>query len=493
MADGPLAEDLTASEAAGQRAIANTLLRAGGDIVGKLASLVLFAVMARELSTTDLGVFVLGLALLQIAMVPIEFGFDRYLLRRVAKERASVHTLFFDIVSLKLALTVPILAAVAVLMAVAGYDDQTRETVWLLAIGFVLDAVANTIYSVFLAHERNGLIAAVVVVQRVGAAAAGLTVLALGYGVVAVAATYSAAAAVGLVMASVLLVRKIGLPRRSVSTRGWMRLTAVSLPFALQDVFSVLLFKLDAVILSLMATQAAVGVYGAAYRLLESSLFITFALTGAFAPMYTYLTAHSEPTVGAAFERSLKLALVGLTPIAVVFGVLAEPICRLLFGAGLEDAADPLRFLAPVVALIGIVTLASSLIVSRRNPMVMVWSTAGIVLLNVILNVLLIPSWDETGAAVAMLASEVAFMIVVVPLAARTVGGVRWLPTISGPLLAGAAMIPLLFLLEGVPLVAVAVGSAAYLLVLVVVERLVAPRDVELVSRIARRWLTSRA
>jgi len=39
-------EDLTPAEAAGRRALANTLLRAGGDIVGKLASLVLFAVMA---------------------------------------------------------------------------------------------------------------------------------------------------------------------------------------------------------------------------------------------------------------------------------------------------------------------------------------------------------------------------------------------------------------------------------------------------------------
>src|SRR6187200_2945463 len=104
-----MAEELTASEAAGQRAIANTLLRAGGDIVGKLASLVLFAVMARELSTTDLGVFVFGLAFLQIATLPVDLGFDPYMLRRIAKERESIHALFFDVVSLKLALIVPIL------------------------------------------------------------------------------------------------------------------------------------------------------------------------------------------------------------------------------------------------------------------------------------------------------------------------------------------------------------------------------------------------
>jgi O-antigen/teichoic acid export membrane protein len=486
-----VADDLSPSEATGQRAIANTLLRASGDIVGKLASLLLFAVMARELSVSDLGTYAFAFAFMQIALVPIEFGFDRYLLRRIAKDRSTVHDLFFDIIALKLAMTVPILAIVAVVLEVAGYGSQTQQVIWVVAIGFMFDAVANTIYSVFLAFERNGLIAAVVVIERLAAAAAGLTVLALGYGVVAVAVTYSVCAALGMAMASFLLVRRIGLPRRSVSTGGWLRLTTSSLPFGLQDVFSVMLFKLDAVILSLIATSAAVGIYSGAYRLLESTLFITYALVGAFAPMYTYLKRDSEPTIGAAFERSLKLALAGLVPIAIVLGVLAEPICRLFFGAGLVEAADPLRFLAPVVVLMGLVTLSSSLVVSRRSPMIMVWSTAGVVVINVVLNIVLIPTWDETGAAAAMLASEVAFLFVVVPIAARVVGGVRWLATITGPLIAGAVMIPLLFLLDGVPLVAVVAGSAAYLLVLLMVERLVAPRDVELATRMARRWLTA--
>ena len=482
-------DELTPSEVAGKRAIRNTVLRSGGDIVGKLASLVLFAVMARELSATDLGVFVFGLAFLQIATLPLDLGFDPYMLRRIAKERESIHTLFFDVISLKLVLTVPILAIAAGLLLVADYSELTRQVVAILAIGFVFETLADTIHAVFLAHERNGLIAAVVVVQRVAGAVAGLAVLAAGHGVVAVAVTYSGAAAIGLVMAALLLARRIGLPRRIVSTRGWPRLTAMSLPFGLQDLFSVMLFRLDTVILSLMATQAAVGRYGAAYRLLEASLFITYALMGAFVPMYTYLDDKSEPTVGGAFERSVKLALVVLVPIAAVFGVLAEPICRLLFGAGLEDAAEPLRYLAPVVALIGVVTLASALVVSRDNPMIIVWTTAAIVVVNVALNIALIPGLDETGAAIAMLASEVALLLIVGPLASRAVGGVRWLRTITGPLVAGAVMIPLLLVLDAVPLLAVAVASVAYLLILAFVERLVAPRDVELVTRLARHWL----
>ncbi len=147
-----------------------------------------------------------------------------------------------------------------------------------------------------------------------------------------------------------------------------------------------------------MATQAAVGLYGGAYRLLESSLFITYALTGAFAPMYTYLGPETEPPIGATFQRSLKLALVALVPIAAVFGVLAERSAASC--SARASRAPPTRCASslPVVVLIGVVTLASSLIVSRRNPMLMVWSTAAIALLNVVLNSPLIPAWDERPA-----------------------------------------------------------------------------------------------
>ena len=59
-----------------------------------------------------------------------------------------------------------------------------------------------------------------------------------------------------------------------------------------------------------------------------------------------------------------------------------------------------------------------------------------------------------------MLVSEIVFLFVVCPIAAEAVGGVRWLPTVAGPLLAGAAMAPPLILLDSVPVAAVAVAVA---------------------------------
>src|SRR5205807_1680586 len=203
------------------------------------------------------------------------------------------------------------------------------------------------------------------------------------------------------------------------------------------------------VILSLIASDAAVGRYGSAYRLFESTFFLTYALIAAFSPMCTYLERDSEPSVQAVFARSIKLALLLLVPCAAVFGVLAPWVCRTIFGHGLAAAAPSLRILAPAVVLIGLVTLATSLIVSRRSPTSMVWLSGGMTLFNIVLNLILIPGLHERGAAIAMLATEAVFLVLAFRMALATIDApVRWLPMTAAPLLAGALMAAVMLLLR---------------------------------------------
>jgi O-antigen/teichoic acid export membrane protein len=264
------------------------------------------------------------------------------------------------------------------------------------------------------------------------------------------------------------------------------------MPFAVQDVFTVMLFRIDAIILAAIATQAAVGRYGAAYRLFESTLFISISLASAFAAMYTYLGPDTEPSIRAIFQRSIKLSLVALVPIAVAFGLLAEPLTRLVFGAGLEPAADALRILAPAVVMMGIVTLSSSLFVSRHDPRRMVRVTALMGVLNIALNLALIPALEEKGAAIAMLVTEVLYAAVALRLAVRAVDGVSWRAMAASPLAGGAAMVPLTLALSGSLAAALVAGALAYLVVYVVVERAIAPVDQRFATDMLRRMLRIR-
>lgn len=475
----------------GERAVVNTLYRSSGEIVGRLASLAMFAEVARRLGENGLGAFVFAVAYLGFVMVAVDLGLDRYILRAIARERSSANHLFFNVIALKLVIAVPLFALSLLGLHLVGYNARAQATTLALTIGVLSDSIARTQAAIFSAHERGGPPSIADAVQRICSAGLGIAALQAGYGVVAVALSYSAGSLIGVIIGFALLHRTIGLPTRAVSHRGWRALAGASVPFAAQDTFTIMLARMDTLLLSVIATQAAVGRYGAAYRLFESTFFITYALTGSFSAMYTYLSPRSDPPLRFVFQRSIKLAVVLLMPAAVAFAVLAGPICKLIYGAGF-NAAAPLRVLAPGVVLMGVVILSISLLVSRENPRRMVFLTAVVAGLNILLNLILIPLYGDVGAASAMLVTEAIYVVWVLHRACRAVGGIHLPATLAGALAAGLVMAVVSLPLQDSLLVALAAGGAGYAIVLFAVERLVNPLDVSFALKMVRRRLPAR-
>jgi O-antigen/teichoic acid export membrane protein len=465
----------------------------GAEIAGRLAWFAVFAGLGRSQGEAEVGVFVFAAAFVQIAILGLDLGLDRYLIRTVAKDRERRHELASDITSLKLALALPITILLLVVATLLGYEGETRTTILVLAIAFVLESLGRTVFALLISYESGGPIALTAVAQRLVAAALGIGLLIAGFGVVAVAIAYLVGALAGLVLGSVLMRRTIGFPDWIPDRNRWRTHATASLPFAAEDVFTVLLFKLDAVILALMTTEVAVGLYGAAYRVFEATLVVPYALVRAFSAMYVYLERDTEPTIQGTFSRSIKLALAGLLPLSVGFGILAEPLITAAFGDEFGDAAGPLRLLAPAIAMLGIVSLSNAVITSRRDPRIVMYITAAIAALNVGMNIILIPPYEESGAAAAMLISEVLFATSTLAVAVRTVGGVSWIRMLAGPLAAAGAMAAVVLALSGVPLVALAAGFAVYLAVLYAVERITSPGDVRFAIGLIRRYVPGRA
>jgi O-antigen/teichoic acid export membrane protein len=479
---------LTDAERVGARAVANTTLRAVAEILGKLVSLVLFAAIARKGGQAGLGAFVLAFAYGQIVLVPVDFGLDRQLTRRVAETPEAAARMWVDVMALKTALLVPILGIGIAILPLLGYPDQTPTIILALLPGLAFDSFARSAFSVLMGFERGGPIAIGTFTQRTTGAGLGILALSLGYGVPVAAAGYSIGAALGFGVTVVLLGRLVPL-RGTGGARPakWRQLLRTSTPFGFQEVFSVLLFRLDAVLLSFLASGAAIGRYGAAYRLFEATLFISYSLASAFSAMYTYLGRDSVPTIGAAFGRSLKSALAILVPCGVGLMLLAEPILSAIFGDEFAAAAPALRLLAVVVVLVALVTLSASLVVARSAAAAAARLTGSMVALNVVLNVVLIPLLDERGAALAIVITEATLLLALLRLAGRLVGHLDWRATATGPLAAGAAMAVVVAALPAPWVVAGAAGTVVYVGVLVLVERATCPNDVAFVRKLLTR------
>jgi O-antigen/teichoic acid export membrane protein len=491
--ESPGADAPDAIQAAGARAAKNTAVRAAGEIFGKLGSLVLFAVLARETGPVGVGVYVFALAWGEVAMAPVGLGIDRYMLRRVSADRASLDGFLWNAFYLKLARGIPIVALSAVLaILVIPLSETQKATVVIITGGMLLDTLARTLLYTFNAYERGELAAAMVTTDKVLAASLGLGALAAGYGVVAVAITFTVGTASKLALGFVLLMRKVRRPAWALPRDPRKELRRRSLPFTVEDIFGLVLSRVDVLMLSALASAAVVGLYGSAYRLIDSTSFVVVALTGAFTAMYTYLGPDTVPTLQSVYQRSIKLTVALLLPIAVAFAVLAEPLCRLFFGDALASAGDSLRLLAPVVVFFGVIVMSTNLIVSRSDPMRVVRIVAAVAVVNLGLNAVLIPMWDAQGAAAAMLVADLIYVVLALRMAVPLAGGLEWLPTLAAPVAAGAAMAMVMLPLHGLLGAALAAGAVAYFAVFAAVDSVVDPNDLRFVKSMVARRLPGR-
>jgi O-antigen/teichoic acid export membrane protein len=458
-----------------------------GDLGGKVASLAFYVVMARKLGAGDFGVFTFALAFGALVTTVADFEQDKILTREVARDPERIHRYFANTLALKLAIAVPSIAVGIGILWVAGASSATLAATALLSTAVLVELMRTTVFASFQSFERLEFVPIVLISQRYVTAGAGISALYLGAGVVTVSAIYLAGAILGLVLASSLFAWRVVRPRLSVDPRFWWWLIRASFALGLAGAFSAALFRVDTTMLAGFETDEVVGNYGAAYRLFETTLFVSWSVGAAVYPAFARLTRGSTPPIGPFFERALKLAAALTFPLAIGAAILAEPLIELLYGHGYPDAPDALVLLAPAIALYPLGYVTGYLLVGQDRQRVLTYVYGAVALENIALNFVLIPAFSLEGAAIGTSLSQLLVTVSLVYFARRTVGRIRFARVLVGPAFASAGAAVLFALFRENVALAAAAGGVVYVVLLLAFERVVYPDDASAIREIAVR------
>lgn len=460
-----------------RRILANTVYRGAADVGSKLISVAFFVVLARQLGESGFGVFVFGLTLAAMLTVLAGFGQDQVLTREVARDRSRLDEYFANTVGLKLALALPVLLVAALVMSAVGVESETRWVVLLLGIALVAEQVASTCFAVYQAFEQLVYVPVVIITQRLITAVVGIAAVLAGASVVAVSVIYLGAAMAALVLAYVLMARRVARPHLAVSTGSWHRLLVAAAPVGVASVLSLLMFRVDTAILAFLESDEVVGAYGAAFRLFEATLFLSWAVTTAVFPVLSRLTITSRPSVGEVFDGSLKLVVALTLPLGVGMAILSEPIVHLVFGQDFDEAVVPLQLLAPAIVMYSIAFVSGGMLVAQNRQRATAIVYGAMTAFNIAACLVLIPARSLDGAALAALLTQIVLAIALLGVARGTVGRIGWARVFAGPVASSAALALTSFLLRDSLLAAILVGGVVYLAALAAFERVAYPED----------------
>ena len=384
-----------------------------------LLGFALVVVVTRGLGLGQAGALLEAVALCTIVARTTTLGTDAGLVRFVARARA----LGTDDAAgyLRVALgpvAVASVVAAGVLVAVAGplgraigHDHAADVTLFLRALGPFVPVLAVTA-ALESATRGFGTMVPAVVLERCARpllqVLAVFAVLAAGGGPLAIGlgwAVPSLLSAVGLaawLAASPEGGRRTSWAEARPLAAGFWRFSG---PRALSGAFAVAVLWLDVVLVGALGSAEEAAVYGATSRYVTLAAFAALAVTQAVSPALSGLLA-ADDRAGAQrlYQASTGWLVAMVWPVHLTL-LLFGPVLLRLFGDG-YGGGDAVLMILSVAGLVatGVGPVDVVILMAGRSG----WNlatTAVALVINVGLNIVLVPRWGVEGAAVAWAAS----------------------------------------------------------------------------------------
>ena len=396
-----------------RRVAKNTLVWFFGDIVGKILSLAFVIYAARYLHAEGYGILSFALAFTGMFGILSDIGFYELIVREVARDKQKAGKYIGNVIILKSFLVAIMFGLLCATINMMNYPSKTVELVLILGISIAIDAFSVAFHAIFHAFERMEFISLGKILKNAMFLAGVFIIIYGNMGLLAFAYLYLIGSLFIFAYSFTITAMKFARPKFEMDKRFCKWLIKEGLPFWASSVFIKIYYDIDKVMLSMMVGDVAVGWYSAAYRLVVTLGFIPTAFIASIYPVTSRLFTSSKDSLKFATERAFKYLLIIGIPIGILTTELADKIILSVYGTGYAPSTIALQILVWSEVLIFVNVVFGNLLNSINRQIIITYATAIAAILNVIMNLLLIPKYSFVGASIATVATE-AFMFVFV-------------------------------------------------------------------------------
>ena len=400
------------------RILKNTSSLFSAHLIGRLGSLVITLwLMPRYFTESELGGYFVAIALTNLIAILTELGIQNPLIREMTLHIEQTRHYLGNALIVRGILSI-IAYGIMIVSGMFLYTPLIVEMIVFLGLAEIANSIAQLYRCVFRAYEEMKYEAFTVVAERsVFLLISGGAIL-FGYGLVTVCQVMLIAGCINLILSVGFTRFRFTLLRFQPSQETVKVLMQQALPFAVGNLFHLLYFRVDAIMLSKLSSEGlnANTWYGLAYTIVNAFTILPGAfMMGAMFPVLSRAWEREKGRFAGAYTFGMRWMVLSGFPLAVGLSLLSPEITVVLFPTYTPDEvgkiATALQWLSWAGGLIFVTTAVLAVLRAtdkRRAFSVLMAATA---LLNICLNIYLIPRYSHVGAAKAMVMSEVFLLI----------------------------------------------------------------------------------
>lgn len=447
-----------AADTGGNRFAKNLSMLAGGQVTTWILAGMWTVVVPRGIGPQGMGLLVAAWAAAGIMSVMVGLGTRDLMVRRMAVNPSEAPAMVGTAITLRMLLSVPGLLLVFAYASFAGFGREQMLVLMIFSGTTLLLLLLEPIQAAFQALEHMQYLAYADVLAKAGVTAGGIALVLFGFGPVALV---TLGFSIGILVLSMNLVWirsyvRIQWGFRFGEIRGLLK---DSLAYWAFSAFFTLYLWIDSAMLSVMTTPTVVGWYGVPTKVWGALMFVPVILATALLPRFVVANLKGWENLREMARPFLELVVVLSLPAAVGLALLSGPLVVLLWTPIYIQSIPVMVIIALSAPATYLNILLNQLLIARNQPWVWTRVMAGAAVLNIVMNLALIPYCQRRfgngaiGAAISLTVTEIVVAsmgLIIVPgfvtrrsswrvlrAAAATVlmAGVVWAIRSHGPLL----------------------------------------------------------
>ncbi len=430
--------------------IVNVVMKAASTVL----ALISIGLITRYLGTDGFGAYSTVLAFFALFVAFADFGLYQVATRNIgqqdtADEQRTIERIF----TLRLLISCTILVIALFTVPFLPYTADIRFAIILVGIAFFFSSSYGLLNGVFQKHLRMDY---VVITEFFGKIVqVGWIAIVIHYdaGFLWIISGIIVAMAFNFLLISFLVRRFVRL-RLVWDPSYWRNFLVQSFPMGIAAIITFFYFKVDMILLSILKDQTAVGIYGAAYKIMENLIFFPAMVMGLMLPILSRTLLKDREIFTMYANKTLKVFSVIIFPILLGILFRAEDIMRIVGGANFdfEASASVLRLIAFALLFIFFGQFFTILLLVGNLQKKLMFALAFCAAFNVTGNWLLIPLFSYTAAAFMSVATEALVVLLSIILVIRHIHYIPQIPQLSRILLSSVIMGVALLMTQHVPL-----------------------------------------
>ncbi len=264
----------------------NTIIQIVGKFISTVLGVVAIAIMARYLGQAGFGEYTTIITFLSFFGIIADLGLTLVTVQMISRPGVDENKVLNNLFSLRLVTAIVFLGLAPLIIVFFPYSILVKTGVLITSLSFLCIALNQILVGLFQKKLRMDKVAIAEVIGRVILIIGVILSVKLNYGLLGIMTATVIASLINFILHFVFSRAFVRIKLR-FDFGLWKNIISKSWPLAITIVFNLIYLRADTLILSLIKSQSEVGIYGAAYKVIDVLITLPFMFAGIILPILT--------------------------------------------------------------------------------------------------------------------------------------------------------------------------------------------------------------